>query len=127
MKTSELTDAALDWAVATAEGKFITRDPMGFGVRAANGGYWIFDENQQVGTHYCPSSRWSQGGLIIERERIVVGPWGVSTWAAKIGWNGRTNWLGPTPLVAAMRCYVASKLGDEVEVPADLLDDLRVA
>jgi hypothetical protein len=28
--------------------------------------------------------------------------------------------VGPTPLVAAMRCYVASKLGDEVEVPDEL-------
>jgi hypothetical protein len=28
---------------------------------------------------------------------------------------------GPTPLVAAMRCYVASKMGDEVDVPEDLL------
>ena len=28
---------------------------------------------------------------------------------------------GPTPLIAAMRCYVASKLGDEVNVPEDLL------
>ena len=27
---------------------------------------------------------------------------------------------GPTPLIAAMRCYVASKLGDEVEVPVEL-------
>jgi hypothetical protein len=27
---------------------------------------------------------------------------------------------GPTPLIAAMRCYVASKLGDEVEVPKEL-------
>lgn len=28
---------------------------------------------------------------------------------------------GPTPLIAAMRCYVASKLGDEVEIPEELL------
>lgn len=27
---------------------------------------------------------------------------------------------GATPLIAAMRCYVASKLGDEVEVPVGL-------
>ena len=26
-----------------------------------------------------------------------------------------------TPLVAAMRCYVASKLGDEVDIPEELL------
>jgi hypothetical protein len=28
---------------------------------------------------------------------------------------------GPTPLIAAMRCYVASKLGDTVEIPEELL------
>ena len=27
---------------------------------------------------------------------------------------------GPTPLIAAMRCYVASKLGDEIEIPTEL-------
>jgi hypothetical protein len=27
----------------------------------------------------------------------------------------------PCPLVAAMRCFVASKLGDKVEVPKELL------
>jgi hypothetical protein len=28
--------------------------------------------------------------------------------------------IGHTPLIAAMRCYVASKLGDEVEIPEGL-------
>ena len=32
---------------------------------------------------------------------------------------------GPTPLIAAMRCYVTSKLGDEVEIPKDLLNATR--
>jgi hypothetical protein len=27
---------------------------------------------------------------------------------------------GPTPLIAAMRCYVASKLGDEIDIPEEL-------
>ena len=29
--------------------------------------------------------------------------------------------FGPTPLIAAMRCFVASKLGDEVDVPDELI------
>jgi hypothetical protein len=29
--------------------------------------------------------------------------------------------FGDTPLIAAMRCFVASKLGDEVDVPEKLL------
>jgi hypothetical protein len=27
---------------------------------------------------------------------------------------------GPTPLIAAMRCFVSSRLGDEVEIPKEL-------
>jgi hypothetical protein len=29
-------------------------------------------------------------------------------------------YYGPTPLIAAMRCYVASKIGLEVEIPEEL-------
>lgn len=29
--------------------------------------------------------------------------------------------IGPTPLIAAMRCFVASRLGDEIEIPEELL------
>lgn len=28
--------------------------------------------------------------------------------------------ISPTPLIAAMHCYVANKLGDEVEIPEEL-------
>lgn len=30
-------------------------------------------------------------------------------------------YYGPTPLIAICHCYVASKLGDEVDVPEELL------
>lgn len=29
---------------------------------------------------------------------------------------------GPTPLIAAMRCFVASALGDEIEIPEELCE-----
>jgi hypothetical protein len=32
-----------------------------------------------------------------------------------------TKYFGPTPLIAVMRCYVALKLGDEVEIPEELI------
>ena len=100
MKTNELTGAALDWVVAQCEG---------FSVR--NG----FDDN-------CPeySINWSQGGPIIEREKIEL-EWHGNYWLAQI--RADEEWYGPTPLIAAMRCYVAYKLGDEVDVPAELLGD----
>jgi len=64
----------------------------------------------------------SQSWPIIERERIATIPCGEH-------WNAAMDdqtldvfpFEGPTPLIAAMRCYVASKLGDEVEVPEELL------
>ena len=107
MKTSELTGAALDWAVAKCEGvpEYLLDKP------------WRVSELLE---HY--STDWAQGGPIIEREKISLFE-GVNDWSAKASidhplWDKR--WTGPTPLIAAMRCYVASKLGDEVEVPDGL-------
>jgi len=77
---------------------------------------------------YTPSSDWSQGGPIIERERIGVYLANHSTehcaaWQASIVVSDKALFCkalycdGPTPLIAAMRCFVASKLGDEIEIP----------
>jgi hypothetical protein len=105
MKTSELTGAALDWAVAKAEGHDVD-DPT----------WW-----PDFGGESCYSTDWSEGGPIIEREciELVLDGWGA--WNAAIRGGDKDDLAhGPTPLIAAMRCYVASKLGDEVEVPEEL-------
>jgi hypothetical protein len=71
---------------------------------------------------YSPSTNWAQGGPIIEREGLCLWSEGYD-WEAKIQ-IGSGEWLtewAETPLVAAMRCYVASKLGDEVDIPEELL------
>lgn len=90
----------------------------------------------QQAKHYpkvSPSTDWSQGGPIIEREGIEVvrgndlifpkgnekGEYTEPLWLASCG--GGRKFHGPTALIAAMRCYVASKLGDEVEVPDELV------
>jgi hypothetical protein len=68
------------------------------------------------------STDWSLGGPIIEREFICVSaPMHPSTapWFAISDSTGCKS-SGPTPLIAAMRCYVASKLGEEVDVPVEL-------
>ena len=74
------------------------------------------------------STDWSQGGPIIEREGIDIYHREASTlWSAAI-WRdlpGGGQLMCkqrdcPTPLIAAMRCFVASKLGDEVEVSDEL-------
>ena len=100
MKTSELTGAALDWAVAKCEG---------------------LPDTEYLRTHIDAwqfSTDWSQGGPIIEREKIATNPYNDTEWFACKG--DEPEQVGPTLLVAAMRCYVASKLGDEVEVPKEL-------
>lgn len=113
MKTSELTGAALDWAVAKCEGEDSDY------VLASDQFFLLHNENSSG--LYCYSSDWSQGGPIIEQEMLTVGPakhQGYMAWA----WPKNQGYWGDTPLIAAMRCYVASKLGDEVDVPEELLE-----
>ncbi len=123
MKTSELIGPALDWAVAKAEGA----------VLVLNGREWWYSRNGVNGyggiwerrDEYTPSVDWAQGGPIIDCEKIGVYPsQSVSgVWAARPDYKtapSAPHTFGPTPLVAAMRCYVASKLGDEVEIPEEL-------
>ena len=114
MKTSELTGAALDWAVAKCEGiELIGRRYN----RLLVDGH--MSQGQEMMAPYKPSNDWAQGGPIIEREMITVGPAkheGFMAWA----WPKKDGFWGDSPLIAAMRCYVASKLGQEVEIPEKL-------
>jgi hypothetical protein len=78
-------------------------------------------EMPNFNTMYAPSTDWSQGGPIIEREGIELVPDGGGAWGAAIrGGDEDDTSQAYTPLIAAMRAYVASKLGDEVEVPEGL-------
>ena len=107
IKTSELSGVQLDWAVAKAEGRF---DELDFEAVPPQ-----FRGNMSYSTD------WSLGGPIIERERIRLDqmPYPKELWIA--GHDSSHDMVsGPTPLVAAMRCYVASKLGDEIELPVEL-------
>ena len=116
-KTSELTGAALDWAVAKCEGKtdgeLVTHDEF----------YWD-GEGLQWAIEYTPSTNWSQGGPIIEREKLILGYIG-EIWECRYFDEGKFKncEYGPTPLIAAMRCFVTSRLGEEVEVPDELLGE----
>jgi hypothetical protein len=120
VKTSELTGAALDWAVAKCEGIELYAGP-----RDRNPAYKANWVRRKHGDLYLPSTDWAQGGPIIERERISVGDQthieGQPTDSACYATNRKGAYgLGPKPLTAAMRCYVASELGDEVDVPDEL-------
>jgi len=65
--------------------------------------------------HWEPSSVWAQGGPIIDRERIKVDPGGAE-WTASMSRDNCVQYIhvGETALIAAMRCFVASRYGDEV-------------
>jgi hypothetical protein len=122
IKTSELAGAALDWAVAKAEG-ILERGSGPLGIPLA----------KRVGNHikllcedddaeFSPSIDWAQGGPIIERELFSIEPFKARTkdWRCFDFRQGNV-YAGPTPLIAAMRCYVASRLGDEIDVPEELI------
>jgi hypothetical protein len=121
IKTIELQGAALDWAVMKCEHPKNENVPFFHQLRNESA---IYDENLQQ-THtgrFRYSERWDQGGPIIERERISINFDASGRWSE--GWRAFSNsaliMLGETTLIAAMRCYVTSKLGDEVEIPDEL-------
>ena len=115
MKTSELQGAALDWAVAKLTNPEWTDEDRWHNTI----GY--LDTGDEDDEPYQPSINWAQGGPIIERERIhLAHSHAKGHWVAFIANSEFGNVFGPTPLVAAMRCYVASKLGDEVVLPEEL-------
>lgn len=110
VKTNSLTDLALDWAVAKIEhaGQILVIVHKQARIVYPNGLI-----------HVCAfSTDWDQGGPIIERERLILRP------SFDGGWECAANpsvWrTGSTALIASMRCYVASKLGDEVDIPEAL-------
>ena len=121
IKTSELIGPALDWAVALAEGHTIPR------LRILRGKVALPQEDDPMWCDYLEySTDWAQGGPIIDREMLGVFPSeSVSgKWCCRPREKDYPKFpfmYGPTPLIAAMRCYVASKLGDEVDVPEELL------
>ncbi len=108
-KVAELSGELLDAAVAKADPDTYKR--------------W-FGAGPLDDRSFEPSADWSIAGPIIERERrfclqapdaleeqLGRGSWGAIVLGSGIGWCH-----GPTALIAAMRAYVASKLGEEVDL-----------
>lgn len=69
---------------------------------------------------YSPYMNWKMFGPIIERERIELSSYADQWQATAHLEDGSIFQRGPTPLIAAMRCYLVSKLGDEVDIPEEL-------
>ena len=124
MKTSELTGDALVCAVAMCEGY---TDLHKIPDRWPHEPQWaMMPPRQEYGAmelwEIGSDRDWGFFGPIIEREGITVAPDDVEPWCAFIdrGTAEDVIYSGKTPLIAAMRCYVASKLGEEVEIPDEL-------
>lgn len=110
IRTADTAGTVLDWLVAKCEGK--------------NPSLFIFQQTGALAKEHSYSTDWPQGGPIIEREGIgIAKAENGEDWIAMRKYNlarDDSYWCGPTPLIAAMRCYVMSKLGDTVEVPEEL-------
>lgn len=119
VKVSEATPAQLNWLVMKLE----------FARLKANGEHvktWVLERHSAGDPCGSPVTNWLEGGPIVEREEIAIyvmpghvgGKWRAEmrTGASRlIGYQA-----GSAPLIAAMRCYVASKFGDVAEVPEEL-------
>lgn len=121
IKVSEATNVQLDWLAGTLE----KVEGLTYSERTKK--CYGYDERKLM-VRYSPTTSWAQGGEIIDREKISI-VWAHFHWCAGTGDIGEIyrsdegnhfTGTGPTALVAAMHCYVASKLGEEVEV----LDEL---
>jgi len=119
IKTTELIGPALGWAVAQIEKpKSLTRADLKYQVERYNA---IVFHN---GEKYIPYENWAQGGPIIDRGDIGIIRQHLKSTRRCAYYHtpdgAEYYFYGPTLLIAGMRCYVASKLGDEVDVPEEL-------
>lgn len=118
ISTNTLTGKPIDYTIAKCVGKsYVTKDTD----YAPDGRIYQPGTSQPLGPNY--STDWAQGGPIIERELIHLA-YSTAIYGLPAGWTASKNGKqvdGPTTLIAAMRCFIASKLGDEVDVPEELL------
>lgn len=125
VKTSELTGAALDWAVGSAQG-WVTYPNDSI----ERGDIWHTDpEKAPFGrtmrvANFQPSTNWNQGGPLIDKHIIDLtftygGPGFYARHRDK-PCDGDQQY-GETALIATCRAHVFAKLGDAVNVPAELI------
>lgn len=121
MKVSELKDQTLDWAVAKALGYDyeIVDNAVITGLSVM-----ITDETDpyfgcSTDEVFNPSTNWNLAGPLIEFEMITVTPADFAGFEAFVWPKGEAVW-GDTALEAICRCFVKSKLGDEIDLPEEL-------
>lgn len=125
VKVSELIGPALDWAVAKAEGQYLTV------FKDYNGrDYLCHDPMENDLPEWSPSTNWGQGGALIEkyqmdltfeRRGLVYSCRCENDGLPLLDSDGCFGSYGETHLIASCRAIVAAKLGDVVSVPAELV------
>lgn len=110
----EAEGTVLDYLVAVASGFPPEYDGIWYWMGSETLGAYT-DANGKV-RGFSPSSRGEHAIRIIEKEGISWHCGNKSNWHA-YGYGSYENISGPTPLIAAMRCYVIEKLGEEYSVP----------
>lgn len=146
IRVAEASNIQLDWLVAKCEGKeaFIIEEPYYQAGELVFKGEYDWSGDRHIEADY--TTNWSQMGPIIEREGLDVYCYTIAgdavyknpeaeemdlvidhllpdttTWSANtISATHYVTGDGPTYLIAAARCYIVSKLGEEVEVPEEL-------
>lgn len=133
IKTNDAEGRMLDYLVAKCEGLMERGSgPLGAPIARLTREGVVLNFSSS-GKYFEPSEEWAQGGPIIAREGIatdalrecgVIVGWVAASEmlceGSEGGYSRPVEFYGPTPLIAAMRCYVASKLGDELDIPDEL-------
>lgn len=105
VKTAELSGVQLDYAVAVA-------------VNWGDGGYLA--RHMRFVPEY--STDWSRCGELISEYRVWLQPRSDINYASVMHPKGVIAGHGNTPQIAICRAVVASKLGDEADIPDELME-----
>jgi hypothetical protein len=129
IKTATLTGLALAYAVSLAGGhtnplySFAPEpgDPEYVAGEDYSKSFYIShpDPRHRMGP-FMPHERWEQGGPIIDQDVIGFRTMDGKTWTAD-SFLTSAQAAGPTHLVSAMRCFVLGRLGEEVDIPEQVL------
>ena len=123
IKTAELNHNALSYIVSMIEMPHLVWGKT-IGIHYVSNHVVI----PELSDCYSPFTTWAMCGPIIDREGIQLNTYDNADLSKKRSAAIQTNKgnviikYGPTSLIAAMRCFVASKLGEEVEIPQEILE-----
>ncbi|MEH3454064.1 phage protein NinX family protein [Phytobacter diazotrophicus] len=122
VKTAELSGRTLDFAVATA---------MGLRIKIEGSEFWNVTKSGEFFDHCDFTNSWFLCGSLLESELIScyasINPEDetVYHWCAVkevSDYRKRRGFTDSDPKVAICRAVVASKLGDEVDIPDELME-----